>query len=171
VAEARAKQFRLCVSRDYVLWFDNFNRSRYTTQPLRRNVSFNCTSIAWLPLPFLPHPPPQLPAVDILLPQVLVLIDTLPGYWMEFVQTVRATDTLNFSRANVRVPLDFCRSNVTSPPWVPMEIMEVDPAANTGLVHILHNCQALQVLTPKTHEPGIECNLFESIGFITVPSH
>ena len=126
-----------------LIWFDNFYRARYMSNPARGDVSLNSTVLAVLPLQSLPGTMPNdLNFADMLDGLPVVVIETMDV--QQVAQRLVATlCSRNLTADDVRVPLDEQRPFVRSLPWTPLMVSDTCVSSQLGLLAFLGACREI----------------------------
>ena len=101
---------------------------RYVDNVLRKDASFKCTAMAWVPCPAVGMPP-ALPPPHLLPGLIFHQVDALRVARLKFMTLMTIASSMRIGKDDVRVPLDAPRQHVVSPNWRPVELINLDPAS------------------------------------------
>ena len=149
LAAERLDDLRITVGTDAcAVWLDNYSRQRYSRNPNeQRNDCVNGTAFAVLPLRHQLRDWDGWPALSDIYEAIPQTCQTLMTASKEFSNNIRAFLLDNLGYADVRVPCDRRRTNVTALDWFPHSVEGFNIGSAEGLVMAME--KVLDLADPK----------------------
>ena len=136
-----------------LVWFDNFFRPHYSSNPAQGDVSLNSTVVAVLPTASLLGDCPHVLSLDWMVGRLEMVCDRTRAGLPELRHIFDAIQMSALTAADIRVPLDEPRRSVTSLPWTPLVLSDQSVSSNLGLLLLLELCGVVCSQTRKKVVP------------------